>query len=32
MKEECQHHNWYNTEDGTMYCQKCNKEIGKLER
>jgi hypothetical protein len=29
---ECTHYDWYNDEEGIMYCLKCNKEIGKLER
>lgn len=28
---ECTHYDWYN-EEGVMYCLRCNKEIGKLER
>jgi hypothetical protein len=29
---ECTHYDWDNDEKGIMYCLKCNKEIGKLER
>ena len=34
MKEniQCVHYDWYNDEAGIIYCLKCNKEIGKLER
>ena len=31
-EEDCQHYNWYNDEEGIVYCLRCNKEIGKLER
>lgn len=30
--EECTHYDWYNDENGVIYCLKCNKEIGQLER
>ena len=32
MEEECTHYDWYNDEDGKIYCNKCNKHIGQLER
>jgi hypothetical protein len=31
-EKECTHYDWYNDEDGKMYCSKCNKHIGQLER
>jgi hypothetical protein len=32
MKKECTHYNWYNDEEGVMYCSECNEKIGQLER
>lgn len=32
MEEECDHYNYDNDEDGKIYCIKCNKHIGQLER
>jgi hypothetical protein len=32
MEEECTHYDWYNDEDGKIYCDKCNKHIDTMER
>ena len=32
MRKECTHYNWYNDEDGVIYCSECNELLGQLER
>lgn len=32
IKENCDHHEWYNDETGQKYCLKCNTKLDKLER
>ena len=32
VKKECKHYNWYNYENGKMFCNTCEKHIGTMEK
>ena len=32
VEKECKHYNWYNDENGKMFCNTCEKHIGTMER